>query len=303
MIARIGPVVRAVSTCMALAAVAGLAPIPAPAGAAGPRALLGPAPLAGQGVAHERTVPPPAEAGPDRVATDDARAILQRFVDAWRGPDEMTLEDTLVAGFRFSGPGGGEFHAIFSPDGGAELRDGLPADALFFHGDMEILRRLDRGEIAAMTAMGRARMSDRTPLDFGLPEGMRWTPRLQATLLPFVFHFWNREWPEVTRFGDGTTRFIHGGNAAIIYYDEGLRTGFYQLEPGMHINEPEHEQTNPFPSLFIITRGEMEARLGGIHRLLREGEAVLVPAGMSHEFWARDDQYGEMIMIAFGDGA
>ncbi|MFO8174923.1 MAG: cupin domain-containing protein [Gemmatimonadota bacterium] len=254
-------------------------------------------PIAGQ---HERTIPPPpGEAYPGDV---DAGAILQRYVDAWRGSQEMHLADTLVVGFRFTGPGGGEFHAVFAPDGTAELRKGMPSDVLFLHGDMDILRRLDRGELSAMTAMGRAHMGDPAPLDFTLPDGVAWGPRLQA-LLPWVYHFWNREWPEVTRFGEGTTRLVHGGHSAILYYDMGLRTAFYRIEPGMHINEPADQQTNPFQSLFIVIRGEFESRLDGGHRTLREGEAVLVPPGMTHEFWAGSGQYGEFIMIAFGEGA
>ena len=105
-----------------------------------------------------------------------------------------------------------------------------------------------------------------------------------AHLLRLHFHFWNRDWPEVIPFGDGMTRNIHGGNAAPFYYDRGLRTSWYQLEPGMHINREEAMQTNPFPSLFIMTRGRIQARLGGTDMTLQEGQTVLVPAGMTHEF-------------------
>mgnify|MGYP006277810979 CR=1 FL=1 len=265
--------------------------------------LLSPA-LPGTRALHaqeDRTVPPPVPARGNE--TDGAREILRRYVDAWRGPEEMTLSDTLIVGFRFSGPGGGDFHVVLAPDGGAALREGVPADAIRFHGDMEILQRLDRGEISAMTAMGRAHMSDRTPLDFQLPEGFQLTPAAQAVFLPFVFHFFNREWPEVVRFGEGTTRRVHGGNAAILYYDLGFRSGFYQIEPGMHVNEEEDQQVNVFQSLFIVIRGSFQSRLDGRERTLQEGEAVLVPAGMTHEFWAGEDQHGEMIMIAFGKGA
>lgn len=152
-----------------------------------------------------------------------------------------------------------------------------------------------------MTAMGRARMSDSAPLDFTLPEGAGYA-QVQR-LLPWVFHFWNREWPEVARFGEGTTRHVHGGSSAILYYDMELRTAFYQVRPGTHINEAEDQRTNPFSSLFIVVRGQFESRLDGGRRTLHEGEAVLVPSGMTHEFWAEPDQYGEFIMVAFGEGA
>jgi mannose-6-phosphate isomerase-like protein (cupin superfamily) len=254
------------------------------------------APLAAQ--SPGRTVPPPLAITDPGV---DARTILQRYVDAWRGPEEMVLADTTVMGFRFRGEGGGEYHAVLSPDGRAVLGEGIPAGTVILHGEMDILRRLDRGELSALTAMGRAHIRERTPLDFELPPGMGYAD--VHARIPIVFHFFNRDWPEVIRFGEGTTRFVHGGHSAILYYGGGVRTAFYQVRPGTHINEPESEQVNPFPSLFIVIRGAFESRLGGVQRTLSEGEAVLVPAGMTHEFWAGAEQYGEFIMVAFGEGA
>jgi D-lyxose ketol-isomerase len=41
-----------------------------------------------------------------------------------------------------------------------------------------------------------------------------------------------------------------------------------------------------------------------IEKLLRrEGQAIFIPAGMTHEFWAEAGQYGEVIWTAFGKGA
>lgn len=238
-------------------------------------------------------------------SADDARVILGRYADAWRGEQEMVLSDTVVLGFEIAGDGGGDYHIILSPTGSASLADGIPEtgyDAVFT-AEMEFLRRLDRGELSAMTAIGRARMSDQTPLNFRFPPDFRLTTEVLGYLTRLTFHFWNRSWPETIPFGDGMTRHIHGGNAAIFYYEQGLRTGWYQIEPGMHINEDEEEQTNPFPSLFVMTRGRIQARLDGVESELTEGFAVLVPAGMTHEFWAEEDQYGEFVLVMFGQGA
>jgi mannose-6-phosphate isomerase-like protein (cupin superfamily) len=190
-------------------------------------------------------------------------------------------------------------------EGPAELIDGLP-DAgwtAVYDMNIDLLRRLDRGDLNAMTAVGRARMSDETPLDFRFPPDFRPTVEALGELLRLHFHFWNREWPEVIPFGDGLTRRVHGGNTSILYYQEGLRTSWYQLEPGLHINADEADQKNPFPSLFIMTRGRVQARLGGKEMTLEEGLAVHVPAGMTHEFWAEEDQYGELVLVMFGAGA
>ena len=174
---------------------------------------------------------------------------------------------------------------------------------MVFTTDIELLRRLDRGELTALTALGRARMSDPTPLDFRFPPDFQLTPETMSYLLQLTFHFWNREWPEVIPFGDGMTRLVHGANSALFFYQKGVRTSWYQVEPGMHINRDEADQTNPFPSLFIMTRGRIQARLGGELLELEEGTAVLVPAGMTHEFWAEDGQYGEFVLVMFGEGA
>jgi mannose-6-phosphate isomerase-like protein (cupin superfamily) len=238
-------------------------------------------------------------------SADDARTILQRYVEAWRGADEMALSETVVLGFEIEGTGGGPYHVTLPPGGPAELADGVPDSGynVVFTTDIELLRRLDRGELNVLTALGRAQMSDPTPLDFRFPPGFQLTPEIQSHLLRLTFHFWNRDWPEVIPFGDGLTRNVHGANSAIFYYQRGIRTAWYQVEPGMHVNRAEAEQTNPFPSLFIMTRGRIQARLGGELLELEEGQAVLVPAGMTHELWAEEDQYGEFVLVMFGEGA
>jgi mannose-6-phosphate isomerase-like protein (cupin superfamily) len=248
------------------------------------------------------TVPPQMEIRDN--SADDARTILARYAEAWRGREEMpALKDPISVAFWISGEGGGEFTIVLAPDGPAEVMDGIAEDhAGGFRSNMETLRRLDRNEINAMTAMGRANWSDPADMDPVIPGG-RLTPELQALFLPLTFHFWNREWPEIVPFGEGTTRFVHGGNAAIFFYDQGLRTAWYQIQEGMHINADPSDQTNPFPSLFIVTRGSIMARLDGREQRLSEGIAVLVPAGMPHEFWAGPGEYGEVIMICWGDGA
>lgn len=43
---------------------------------------------------------------------------------------------------------------------------------------------------------------------------------------------------------------------------------------------------------------------GNYHAVLSHaGFAVLAPTGMTHEFWAEENQYGEFILIMFGQGS
>lgn len=236
-------------------------------------------------------------------SADDAAAILRRYATAWRGREEVPLDSAVTIGFRIGGPGGGEYHIVLPPDGPAQLGGGIPAGALTFETEIDFLRRLDRGEFNALTAMGQARASDPIPLVPHFPEGFEWTPESRSLFLALSFHFWNRAWPEIIPFGDGATREVHGANAAVLYYGQGVRTAWYQLEPGMHINPDPTDQTNPFSTLVVVTRGAITARLGGIDRTLPEGAAVFIPAGMSHEFWVGQDGYGEAVFVMFGGGA
>ncbi|HAZ27886.1 TPA: hypothetical protein DCY67_04635 [Candidatus Acetothermia bacterium] len=63
------------------------------------------------------------------------------------------------------------------------------------------------------------------------------------------------------------------------------------------------DQTNNFPQLVIATKGAFSARLDGQQMVLSEGQAVLIPPRMTHEFWADAGQYGEFVFTAFGEGA
>jgi mannose-6-phosphate isomerase-like protein (cupin superfamily) len=250
------------------------------------------------------TVPPPLTApSNDR---DDARTILARYADAWRGAEEMKgLDDDVVLGFDIRGEGGGRFHVTLPASGRARLADGPPpaSHLVVYETDIEFLRRLDRGELNALTAMGQARGDDPIPLVPRFSPDFRWTAESRAFAQPLMFHFWNRTWPEVIRFGEGTTRRIHGGDLGILYYTTGLRAGFGQIRPGMRVNEDPTDQANPFPTLLIVTRGVATARLGGVEMILQEGQAMFIPAGMTHEAWATAEQYAEFIIIMFGPGA
>jgi mannose-6-phosphate isomerase-like protein (cupin superfamily) len=241
-------------------------------------------------------VPPPGGA-------DGAAEILARYADAWRGGEEFALDSALTLGFRIGGPGGGEYHVVLGPEGPGRLGEGIPEGRLVFETEIDFLRRLDRGEMHVLTAMAQARGGDRTPLVPRFPPGFRWTAESRAFWFPLLASFWNREWPEVVRFGDGLTREVHGANAAVIHYDVGFRSAWYQLLPGMHINPDPRDQTNPYPSLVIVMRGEAHARIGGVDVVLREGEALHIRPGVTHEFWVGDGGYAEAIVVMYGEGA
>lgn len=238
------------------------------------------------------------------VPPDSAQVILQRYADAWRGAKEMEVPERLVLAFAVHGDQGGEYALDLSNTPGGTVRpEASDKYDIRFEVDIDFLRRLDRGEMSALTAMGQARSSDPIPLkpSFGPDFGKR--PEASLLFRRLAFHFWNREWPEITPFSESAARVVHGGNAAVFVYDRQFRSAWYQLKPGMHINANVKDQTNSFPQLIIATRGQFSARLDGHKLILSEGQAVFIPAGMPHEFWAEAGQYGELIWTAFGEGA
>ncbi len=109
--------------------------------------------------------------------------------------------------------------------------------------------------------------------------------------------------PEFLAFDREASRVIHGANAVLLHYFEGLRSVWYQVESGQHINPDPRDQTNPFPSLFIFLTGRGKARIGGTETDIHGGTATLIPAGVAHEFWNRFEQPLEFILIMFGQGA
>jgi mannose-6-phosphate isomerase-like protein (cupin superfamily) len=239
------------------------------------------------------------------AAADDAGTILRRFTDAWRGGQQLALQDTIHLGFRIHGEGGGTFHAAVPPDGPVHLLAGETRadDAIVFEMDMATLLRLDSGELNALTAMAQGHASDPTPLVAHHPPGFNWTPENRALYMPFMFHFWNREHPAIVRFGEGSTRTVHGAEATVLYYDRGFRSAWYRVAEGVHINADPRQQRNPFTSMFIITQGTISARIDGIQLRLTAGETLVVPAGISHEFWAEPGEGGDAVVIMFGPGA
>ncbi|MFQ5721861.1 MAG: cupin domain-containing protein [Candidatus Aminicenantales bacterium] len=71
----------------------------------------------------------------------------------------------------------------------------------------------------------------------------------------------------------------------------------------MIVNKEEEDQVNPFPTIFISTRGEGKAKLGEKTITLKKGMMVYIPAGMSHMFWNQKEEPVEGIIIMFGPGA
>lgn len=248
--------------------------------------------LLGLGCAHAEATPAGARAAIERFAADFAAdPFLDR--DMQFGIEVDGAWWTVTATPRAGGAAGR-----------VTVTAGAPATPTFYFSlDADTLAQLDSGSMNALTAMARARETDPAPMDLEVMEGFAPDQNFVGFALPLVFHFWTRGTPEIIPFNGDVTREAHGANVAVFYYQPGFRSAFFQVHPGQHVNAPASEQTNPFPTLVIVTRGRINARIGGHDLVLNEGQAVLIPAGETHEFMNSFDQLGEGILLMFGEGA
>ena len=209
-----------------------------------------------------------------------------------------------IFGIEVKGEGGGMWTVSIEPGRKVKVQEGEPEKPTFIlTTDLLTLRKIYQGEINALTAAGRAKASDRAPVDIKFMPGVQPSPEIMKKLLHYGFHFFIQGTPEIVYFDEAHSRFVHGGNVVIFYYTTGLRTAWYQIKKGMVINQDESDQVNPFPTIFICTRGEGQAKLGGKTITLRKGMMVYIPAGMAHMFWNENNEPMEGIIIMFGPGA
>jgi len=239
-----------------------------------------------------------------RAEADATGTILQRYAD------DYALDPSLAVEHRFGvrvGERWWSVTALPSRDGtpaAVRVTPGQPAEpTYFFTTDEATLARVDRGELNALTAMGKARESDAAPMDIDVMPGFQPGPDFVGDLLGVAFHFWTRGLPERIPYSGDMSRTVHGAQAVVFYYQPGFRSAWFQIRPGQHANADPKDQSNPFPTLFIATRGRAKGKIGGVEVELDHPQAIFVPPGTPHEFWNPYDEPAEGILIMFGDGA
>lgn len=184
------------------------------------------------------------------------------------------------------------------------VRKGEPsAPAFYYTFDEGYLKKLHHGDLNILTGMAKAFSTDVTPMDIDVMEGYQPAADFGDTIIPFTFHFWTKGQPEIVPISADKTRFTHGANAGILYYQPGLRSGWFDIQPGHHVNEDEKSRTNPFPSMFIMIEGEVTALVGENRLTFKEGTMMFVPADVSHQFVNEGDKPAFGFLFMFGDGA
>ena len=183
--------------------------------------------------------------------------------------------------------------------------EGKPKQPTFyFKTDFETLQKIDQGKLNALTGAAKAFQSDFAPFDVDIMEGFVPDQNFMPTLFSVFFHFWTKGSPEVIPYGIDYTRFTHGAQASIFYYQPGFRSGYVAIKKGQHANQDEQSKTNPFPTLLIAIKGEGYMIINGEKSVFKAGEAILIPPGVTHEFLNPDNEVPlECILLMFGEGA
>ncbi len=229
-------------------------------------------------------------------------SMLRDFVEDFRN-EAFAGQQAFSFGIRLKDAD--DWHVDLDGKGGVELARGLPSEpsACYVTGSAT-LQKIHNGEISALTCMAKARGSDPAPMDIEFMDGYVPDETFFEFFIPFTFHFWTRGNPKIVPFGGKeNTREVHGGQAAVFYYQKGLRIGWYRINRGQHINKDGADQTNPFPTLAIFIRGKAHARIGGQEMEIRAGQTMLIPENVTHEFWNDKAEPAEFIIVMFGEGA
>jgi mannose-6-phosphate isomerase-like protein (cupin superfamily) len=235
---------------------------------------------------------------------EPVEVILKRFTTDYA--QDISLKKEVTFGIRVDDQMY-SVHAIPSSQNTSahvDLKKGNPENpTYYFKLDSKTLEKLDRGEWNGLTAQAKAFESDFAPLDMDVMVGFQPGPGFVPEILDVSFHFWTRGNPEIIPYGNNFTRFTHGADVTIFFYQPGLRSAWGSLKKGMHANQDPRSQINEFPSLVIFTQGKGVAKIGGKEITVQKGQAILIPAGVTHEFWNANEESLELVLLMFGEGA
>ncbi|MGE3395970.1 MAG: hypothetical protein AB7H79_03600, partial [Sphingomonas sp.] len=132
-------------------------------------------------------------------------------------------------------------------------------------------RNIVERRISALTASVRASRAEVTLMNPRMVNGMSHDAVDESGHDRSVLaHFWTTGQPEMVPFGLEGSKEAHGAQASVLHYDNQLRSAWFGILPGQHVNRNPADQANPFPSMYIIQRaGSARARIGGREVQLR----------------------------------
>jgi len=97
--------------------------------------------------------------------------------------------------FEIKGQGGGElFVTLSDAPGGTVVAGRATQYDVRFEVDIDVLKRLDRGELNGLTAMGQAESDDAAAMTATMSADFCARPSAEMMFRRLCFYFWTREW-------------------------------------------------------------------------------------------------------------
>ncbi|RKY85364.1 hypothetical protein DRQ09_07390 [candidate division KSB1 bacterium] len=185
---------------------------------------------------------------------------------------------------------------------GSTVNTGKNKEAfIIFISDKLTLTKIYKGELNALTAAGRAKLSDRAPLDILPGKGVSFSQEFLLYLYYYLCNFFNTAEIKRIKFGSDYSRFIHGAYAVALFYDKNFRSAWYEIKKGERLNK--EGDTNPFPQLLIIIEGNGFLKYGDKTVEIKKGEAIYIPPDTVHILWTEGNKPLRIIWLAWGEKA
>ncbi|MBO6526948.1 hypothetical protein [Erythrobacter sp.] len=227
--------------------------------------------------------------------------ILKRFVDDYNS-DPMAIDATF--GIEVGEHRWRVTSKMIDNERSTSLDEGFgAAEMMYYTLDQETLHLIDRKVWTGLTAMAAATSADETPLEVEFTSGYEQPADYEEIFRRLTFHFWNRGFPEITRYGPENSRIAHGAPATVLYYDKAFRSAVYHVPAGLGKDQAP-TLAAPFPRMIIVLSGAVEGEMGEHNFVAKPGEMFLTPPNIPVTFWnASKDETLSFVWIAWGEGA
>ena len=173
----------------------------------------------------------------------------------------------------------------------------------FEFADIDVLRQVHSGALAAGTGAMRSFSSDKVMVDIN--EMDEYTPNQADTAVSYhtLTHFWTMGIPEITYFDRENSLPTHGAGAVSLYTMKDKRLLWFSLMKDEAANADPRLEESQIPNLMIITKGSGLADFGDGKIEIKEGMSIFIGSYVKHVVYNPNDEPLEGIVVLFGDNS